>query len=102
MENYSFDELDFNSYTADVIVESNDQEFFTKCGEIQDKISELMDIDNSDNVIVIDDYGESIILDKEKNTSAFRGKYRNDIVFSFTSVINNSLNASQVQYCINK
>ena len=98
MENYSFDELDFNSYTADVIVESNDQEFFTKCGEIQDKISELMDIDNSDNVIVIDDYGESIILDKEKNTSAFRGKYRNDIVFSFTSVINNSCVTSSILY----
>ena len=28
IENYSFDELDFNNYAADVIIDSNDKEFF--------------------------------------------------------------------------
>ena len=31
IENYSFDELDLNNYTVDVIIESNDKEFFVKC-----------------------------------------------------------------------
>ena len=54
-----------------------------------------MNIDNLDDFVVVDDYGESIILDIEKNTSAITDKYRNNLVFVFISVINNSL----VQYC---
>ena len=100
IENYSLGELDFNYYTADVELESNDKEFFIKCREIQNKISKLMDIDNPDDFVIIDDYGnELIVLDIEKNTSAIRDKHRNDLVFVFTSVINNSLDASLVQYC---
>ena len=95
IENYSLDELNFNNYTSDVIVEGNDEEFSIKCREIQNKISELMNIDNLDDFVVVDDYGESIILDIEKNTSAITNKYRNKLVFVFISVINNSL----VQYC---
>ena len=100
IENYSLGELDFNYYTADVELESNDKEFFIKCREIQNKISKLMNIDNPDDFVIIDDYGnELIVLDMEKNTSAIRDKHRNDLVFVFTSVINNSLDASLVQYC---
>ena len=95
IENYSLDELNFNNYTSDVIAEGNDEEFSIKCREIQNKISELMNIDNLDDFVVVDDYGESIILDIEKNTSAITDKYRNNLVFVFISVINNSL----VQYC---
>ena len=101
IENYSFDELDFNSisYTADVIGESNDKEFFIKCREIWNKIIELMDIDNPNDFVIIDGYGdEFIVLDTEKNTSAIRDKHRNDLVFVFTPVINNSLNALLFQY----
>ena len=103
INNFSFDELDFNNYTADVIIESNDKEFFIKCREIWNKIIELMDIDNPNDFVIIDDYGdEFIVLDIEKNTSAIRDKHRNDLVFVIAGVINNSLQASLVQYCTNK
>ena len=98
--NYSFAEIDFNYYDADIIVESNDKEFLIKCRELQDKISELMDIDNHNNFVKMDDDGEYIVLDIEKNTSAIRDKHRNDLVFVIAGVINNSLQASLVQYCI--
>ena len=38
------------------------------------------------------------MVDVEKNTSTVRNKYRNDIVFVFTSVFNDMLCASLVQY----
>ena len=80
-------------------LESNDKQFFIKCRQIQNKISELMKIDNSNDFVIIDDYGdEYVVLDIEKNTSAIRDKHRNDLVFVFTSVINNSLNALLFQY----
>ena len=67
IENYYFDKLDFNYCTASVIVESNDKELFIKCREIRNKIIELMDIDNPNDFVIIDDYGdEFIVLDIEK------------------------------------
>ena len=57
-----------------------------------------MDIDNPDDFVKIDDYGEFIMLNIEKNTSAIRDKYRNDLVFVFTSVFNNFSQTSLVQY----
>ena len=67
IENYYFDKLDFNYCTASVIVESNDKEFFIKCREIRNKIIELMDIDNPNDFVIIDDYGdEFVVLDIEK------------------------------------
>ena len=58
-----------------------------------------MNIDNPDDFVIIDDHGnEFIVLDIEKNTSAIRDKHRNDLVFVFTPVINNSLNALLFQY----
>ena len=52
--------------------------------------------------IEINYYGEFIILDVEKNTSAIRDKNRNYLVFVFKCVINSSLQASLIQYCTNK
>ena len=102
--NYSLEELDFNRYTADVILERNEKEFFIKYREIWNKIIELMDIDNPKNFVIIDDYGDEFtVLDIEKNRSAIRDKYRNDLAFVIVvSVINSSLQASLVQYCTNK
>ena len=37
-------------------------------------------------------------MNVEKNTSVIRDKYKNDLVFVFTSVFNNFLCASLVQY----
>ena len=104
ISNYSLEELDFNRYTADVILESNDKEFFIKYREIWNKIIELMDIDNPNNFVIIADYGDEFtVLDIEKNRSAVRDKYRNDLAFVIvSSVINSSLQASLVQYCTNK
>ena len=102
IENYSLGELDFNFYISVVTVEINDKELFIKCREIQDKIAELMGIHNPNDFFVIDDYDQFIVLDIEKNTSAIRDKYRNDLVFVIAGVINNSLQASLVQYCTNK
>ena len=102
IEDYSFDELDFNYYTADVIVESNDKEFFIQCREIWNKINELMDIHNPNDFVIIDYGDEHIVLDKEKNTSAIGDKYSNDLVFVIAGVINNSPQASLAQYCTNR
>ena len=104
-ENFSFGELDIFRWsiggaTAEIDIGSNDKIFFIKCREMWNKIIELMDTDNPSNFVeyYFDENGddaedEFIVLDIEKNTSAIRDKYRNDLVFFFTCVINNSLRA---------
>ena len=57
-----------------------------------------MDLDNPNDFVIIDDYGEFIVLDIEKNTSTIRDKYRNDLVFVFTSVFKNLPQTLLVQY----
>ena len=107
INNYSFGELEFFADdTAEVDIGSNDKIFFLKRREIWNKIIELMDIDNPSNFAeyYFDENGddaedEFVMLNIEKNTSAIRDKYRNNLVFGFTSVIaNNSLQASLAQY----
>ena len=107
INNYSFVELEFFADdTAEVDIGSNDKIFFLKRREIWNKIIELMDIDNPSNFAeyYFDENGddaedEFVMLNIEKNTSAIRDKYRNNLVFGFTSVIaNNSLQASLAQY----
>ena len=61
-----------------------------------------MVIDKPNNFVKMDDYGEFIVLDIEKNTSAIRDKHRNDLIFLILGVNNNLLLASLVQYCTNK
>ena len=88
--------------TSDVAllpIESDDEEFFLKCTEKQDKISELMDMYNHDDFVEISDYGdEFIMLDIEKGTSAIRDENKNYLGFVFTSINNNLPQASLVQY----
>ena len=110
INNFSFGKLDIFAYdnadvTADVDIGSNDKKCFIKCREIWNKIIELMDIDNASNFVehYFDENGddaedEFIMLNIEKNTSAIRDKYRNYLVLVFKCVINNSLQASLVQY----
>ena len=90
-------------FTSDITlipIYSDDNELFRKCIEICDKINELIGInDPNDFVETDDDKDEFIMLEVEKNTSAIRDKYRNDLVFVFTSVIaKNSLQTSLVQH----
>ena len=69
IENYSLEELDnnFNNDTADVIIESNDKTAFIKCSKIWNKIIELIDINDPNDFVIIDDYGDQlIVLDMEK------------------------------------
>ena len=87
INNFSFGEDD----TAEKDIGSNDKNFFIKCRKIWNKIIELMDIDNPSNFVEYyfnenGDYAEDefIMLNIEKNISAIRDKYRNDLVFVFT------------------
>ena len=74
-------------------------DFLMKCGEIWNKIAELMVIHNPDDFVEIDDYGdEFIMLEIEKNTTAVRDENKNDLAFVFTCVINNLLQTSRGQY----
>ena len=52
----------FTSGITLVPIESDDEEFFIKCREIQDKIAELMGIHNPDNFVEIHDYGDELII----------------------------------------
>ena len=46
----------------------------------------------------LDDVDEFLMLQIEKNTSAVRGKYRNDLVFVLYSVFDDFPQSSIVQY----
>ena len=89
-------------FTSDITlmpIYSDDNELFRKCIEICDKINELIGInDPNDFVETDDDKDEFIMLEVEKNTSAIRDKYRNDLVFVFTFVFNNFPQTSLAQY----
>ena len=59
IENFHLCELHVcTSDIALVSIESDDEEFFIKCREIQGKISELMDMYNHDDFVEISDYGD--------------------------------------------
>ena len=103
INNFYLGELDIFAYdigdtTADADIGSNDKKIFIKCREIWNKIIELMGIHDPEDFVIIDDYCEFIMLNIEKNTSAIRDKYRNDLPFVIRCVINNPLQISLVQY----
>ena len=57
----NFDLCELHVCTSDIAlvsIESDDEEFFIKCREIQGKISELMDMYNHDDFVEISDYGD--------------------------------------------
>ena len=85
----------FRSSVTVVPIESNDEEFFRKYDEIWSKITELIGINNPHDFVEIDNEN---VKRYKKNTSAIRDKYRNDLVFVFTSVFNNLPQTSLVQY----
>ena len=91
INNFSFGNLYMSpDNTTLKMIYSNDEEFFKKCREIWNKVIVETTLDDNEY--------EYILLDVEKNTSATRDKNRNDLVFVFTSVFNNILRASLVQY----
>ena len=91
----------FTSNITLVPIDSDDKEFFKKCREIWNKITELIGIDDPTDFVetnLDDDEDEFIMLEVEKNTSAVRDKYRNDLVFVLYSVFNDFPQSSLVQY----
>ena len=91
----------FTSGITLVSIFSDDSEFFRKCREIWNKIIELIDIDEPTDFVwttLDDNEDEFIMLEVEKNTRAITDKYRNDLVFVFTSVFNEYPQTSLVKY----
>ena len=102
IKNFSFGDLHmFTNNITLVPIYSNDKELFRKCREIWNKITELIGIDDPTDFVettLDDNEDEFIMLEVEKNTSAVRDKYRNDLVFVFHSVLNEFPQTSLVQY----
>ena len=100
--NCCLDELHMSASGITLVpIQSEDNELFRKCREIWDKMAELIGINNPEDFVetTLDDDGdEFIMLEVDKNTSAIRDKYRNDLVFVFTSVFNNFPQTSLVQH----
>ena len=62
-----------------MFIYNDDKEFFRKCREIWNKITELIGINNAQDFVetTLDDSDEIMIVDVQKNTSFVRGNYRN-------------------------
>ena len=102
INNFYFDELHmYPSNITEMPIYSDDEELFRKCREIWNKINELIGINDPKDFVettLDDDADEFIMLEVEKNTSAVRDKYRNDLVFVLYSVFNDFPQSSLVQY----
>ena len=102
INNFYFDELHmYPSNITEVPIYSDDEELFRKCREIWNKINELIGINDPKDFVettLDDDADEFIMLEVEKNTSAVRDKYKNDLVFVLYSVFNDFPQSSLVQY----
>ena len=102
IDNFSFGELHmFTSNITLAPIHSDDKELFRKCREIWNKINELIGINDPIDFVettLDNDADEFIMLEVEKNTSAVRDKYRNDLVFVLYSAFNDFPHSSLVQY----
>ena len=88
-----------------MFIYNDDKEFFRKCREIWNKITELIGINNTPDFVkntIDDDANEFIMVDVHKNTSFVGGNYRNKLIIVLDSVINSYLKASLVQVKIHK
>ena len=103
--NFFFGELHtFANNNRVVPIHSDDKELFRKCREIWNKITELIGIDNPTDFVettLNDNADEFIMVDVEKNTSAIRQKYRNNLVIVLHSAINDLPQTSLVQHRFN-
>ena len=81
-----------------MFIYNDDKEFFRKCREIWNKITELIGINNAQDFVetTLDDGDEFIMVDVHKNTSLVRGNYRNKLIIVLHSVINDYLQTSLV------
>ena len=102
INNFYFDELHmYPSNITEIPIYSDGEELFRKCREIWNKINELIGINDPIDFVeatLDNDADEFIMLEVEKNTSAVRDKYRNDLVFVLYSIFNDFPQSSLVQY----
>ena len=83
-----------------MFIHYDDKEFFRKCGEIWNKIIELIGINNPEDFVettLDDDAEEFIKAVVYKNTSFVEGNYRNKVVIVLHSVFIKCLQTSLVQ-----
>ena len=81
-------------------IHSDDKEHFRKCGEIWNKITELIGINDAQDFVetTLDDGDKFIAADVHRNTSFAEGNCRDKLVIVLYSVINDYLRTSLVQY----
>ena len=92
--NNSYDEINTPANNNRVMfIYNDDKEFFRKCREIWNKITELIGINNAPDFVetTLDDGDEFIMVDVHKNTSFVGGNYRNKLVIVLHSVIDDYL-----------
>ena len=83
-----------------MFIYNDDKEFFRKCREIWNKITELIGINNAQDFVetTLDDGDEFIMVDVHKNTSFVRGNYKNKLAIVLHSIIDDYLQTPLVQY----
>ena len=83
-----------------MFIYNDDKEFFRKCREIWNKITELIGINNAQDFVetTLDDGDEFIMVDVHKNTSFVGGNNKNKLVIVLYSVLDDYLQLSLVQH----
>ena len=81
-------------------IHNDDKKPFRKCGEIWNKITELIGINDAQDFVetTLDDGDRFIAADVHRNTSFAEGNCRDKLVIVLYSVINDYLQTSFVQY----
>ena len=82
-----------------MFIYNDNKEFFRKCREIWNKITELIGINNPGDFVgttLDDDADEFIAADVHKNTGFVEGNYRNKPIIISHSVFNDHLKTSLV------
>ena len=81
-------------------IHNDDKEFFRKCREIWNKITELIGLNNTKDFVetTLDDGDEFIMADVHENTSFVGDSNINKLVIVLHSVIDDYLQTSLVQH----
>ena len=81
-------------------IHNDDKEFFRKCREIWNKITELIGITNAPDFAEtsLDGDEKFIMVYAHKNTSFFEGNYRNKLIIVLPSVFNDQTSLVQHRY----
>ena len=83
-----------------MFIHNDDKEFFGKCREIWNKITELIGITNAPDFAEtsLDGDEKFIMVYAHKNTSFFEGNYRNKLIIVLPSVFNDQTSLVQHRY----